>query len=232
MKNVVKLICLCLISFAARGTSAQTIDLNVVSQEAEKFLKLQTQAIQDSQRTVEITVSRLDPRVKLQACDQLSPFLTPGSKAWGKITLGIQCSSPKPWTIYLAANIRVFGDYFATNKAVNLGQVLSEQDLVKLHGEISNQPAGVITELEQAIGKTMLASYSAGVSLRKDMFKIIPVIQQGQTIKVSSSGVGFTVSNEAIALNNAGEGQIAKAKTMSGQVLSGIAKVGGIIEIK
>jgi flagella basal body P-ring formation protein FlgA len=231
MKNLVKLFCLCLMSLIVLELGAQTMDSNLISQEAEKFLKQQTAAMQESQRTVEITVNQLDPRLKLQACDQLNPFLTPGSKAWGKITLGVQCSSPKPWTIYLAANVKVFGDYFVINRAVVLGQVLTEQDLTKLHGEISSQPAGIITDPKQALGKTMLASYAAGVSLRKDMFRIIPVIQQGQTVKVSSSGAGFTVSNEAIALNNAGEGQIAKAKTSNGQTISGIAKIGGIIEV-
>jgi flagella basal body P-ring formation protein FlgA len=231
MKNQAKLFYICVLFLAAFELGAQTMDSNLISLEAEKFLKQQTQAIQDSHRKVEITVGQLDPRLKLQACEQLIPFLTPGSKAWGKITLGMQCSSPKPWKVYLAANIKVFGDYFVTNRAVSLGQVITEQDLTKLQGEISSQPAGIITDPIQAIGKTMLASYAAGVSLRKDMFKIIPVIQQGQTIKVSSSGAGFTVSNEAVALNNAGEGQVAKAKTVNGQVISGIAKIGGIIEV-
>jgi flagella basal body P-ring formation protein FlgA len=56
-------------------------------------------------------------------------------------------------------------------------------------------------------------------------------VQQGQSVRVVSSGPGFRVSTEARALNNASEGQIAQARTASGQVVSGIAKAGGVVEV-
>lgn len=235
MKKKLKYLCASFMTALTVNVSAQNIDATTMTQAAEAFLIEQVKLLQVAQpqlvSEVKISVNKPDPRLKLQACDDLKPFLTPGSKAWGKITLGIQCRAPKSWTIYLAANVMVFGDYFVTSKTVNMGQVLTEQDLVKLQGEVSSLPASIIADEKQAIGKTMLATYPAGVSLRKEMFKIIPVIQQGQSIKVSSTGYGFTVSNEAIALNNAAEGQIAKAKTASGQVISGIARMGGVIEV-
>ncbi len=234
MKKLLKLLCVFFTSLLTLGLSAQvtqSTDPALISLEAETFLKKQVSQLEENEGKVEITVNKLDPRLKLQACDQLVPFLTPGSKAWGKITLGVQCMTPKPWTIYLSANIKVFGGYFVTNKAVSMGQILTEQDIVILQGEVSSLPSGIITDKKQAIGKTMLASYPAGINLRKEMFKLIPVIQQGQSIKVSSIGIGFTVSNEATALNNAAEGQIAKAKTAGGQIISGIARVGGVIEV-
>jgi len=46
-----------------------------------------------------------------------------------------------------------------------------------------------------------------------------------------SSGPGFRVSAEARALNSAAEGQIAQARTASGQVVSGVAKAGGVVEV-
>ncbi len=233
MKKLMKLLCIYALINPALDAKAQvqTIDPAQITLEAELFLKEQTKPLLATQAKVEISVNKPDPRLKLQNCEKLTPFLTPGSKAWGKITLGIQCSAPKAWTVYLAANVKVFGDYLVTNKAVRMGQVLGEQDLVKLQGEVSSLPAGFIAEEQLAIGKTMLATHPAGVSLRKEMFKVIPVIQQGQAIKVSSSGIGFTVTNDAVALNNAVEGQIARARTTGGQVVSGIAKLGGFIEV-
>jgi flagella basal body P-ring formation protein FlgA len=234
MKKLKKLICVfftCSLAFDLNAQVTQSIDSATITREAEIFLRNQTKLLEENESKVEITVNKPDPRLKLQVCDQLVPFLTPGSKAWGKITLGVQCKAPKPWTIYLGANVKVFGGYFVTNKAVGMGQILTEQDLVKIQGEVSSLPSGIITDEKQAIGKTMLANYPAGVNLRREMFKLIPVIQQGQSIKVSSSGNGFTVSNEATALNNAAEGQVAKAKTAGGQIISGIARVGGVIEV-
>lgn len=205
------------------------IDPILLSNEVERFLKSQ---IGMSDTDSEINVKPIDPRLKLQACTDLSPFLPIGTKAWGKITVGLRCTSPKPWTIYVAANVRIFGEYYVTKAALSAGQIISEQDLVKIRGELSSLNPGAITKIESAIGKTMIAAYPAGTSLRIDMFKSIPVIQQGQLIKIVSQGNGFRVSNDAIALNNAAEGQVTKAKTNSGQLVSGIARAGGIVEVQ
>jgi flagella basal body P-ring formation protein FlgA len=200
-----------------------------ISKEAENFLRLQTSQLTNE---IEVSVKPIDSRLKLQTCDELTGFLPPGTKAWGKVTVGVRCTKPKPWTIYLAAQVRVFGDYYVTKNAVNAGQKITENDVVKIRGEISNQAPGTILSIDNALGKTMLSGYPAGVSLRTDMFKLTPIIQQGQSIKVISQGAGFRVSNDAIALNNASEGQITKAKTQSGVLVSGIARSGGFIEVQ
>jgi flagella basal body P-ring formation protein FlgA len=78
----------------------------------------------------------------------------------------------------------------------------------------------------------MQSAYPSGTSFRNDMFKSIPVIQQGQSIKIVSEGPGFRVSNDAVAINNANEGQVTRAKTASGVIVSGVARAGGFIEIQ
>ena len=195
-------------------TTTQSEQSIAISKEVERFLRLQTSQLSND---IEIGVKPIDSRLKLQTCDELVGFLPPGTKAWGKLTVGIRCTKPKAWTIYVAAQVRVFGDYYATKNPVNAGQKITENDVVKIRGEISNQAPGVILSIDNAIGKTMQSGYPAGVSLRADMFKLIPIIQQGQSIKIISQGAGFRVSNDAIALNNASEGQITKAKTQSGR---------------
>nr|WP_291983235.1 flagellar basal body P-ring formation chaperone FlgA [Candidatus Accumulibacter sp. ACC005] len=56
-------------------------------------------------------------------------------------------------------------------------------------------------------------------------------VQQGQSVKLQSTGAGFSVSNEGKALNNASDGQIAQVRTASGQVVSGVARPGGVVEV-
>jgi flagella basal body P-ring formation protein FlgA len=45
------------------------------------------------------------------------------------------------------------------------------------------------------------------------------------------NGPGFSVTSEAKALNNANDGQLTQVRTPNGQVVSGIAKLGGIVEL-
>jgi len=67
--------------------------------------------------------------------------------------------------------------------------------------------------------------------LRQDSLRALPVVQQGQIVRLVSIGDGFRVSAEGRAISNAGEGQIAQARTASGQIVSGIAKMGGTLEV-
>lgn len=75
------------------------------------------------------------------------------------------------------------------------------------------------------------SSITAGSLIRQDMLRKPMAIRQGQTVRIVSSGKGFSVSAEGQALANASEGQIVRAKTVSGTVVSGIARSGGEIVV-
>jgi len=92
-------------------------------------------------------------------------------------------------------------------------------------------PANILTEPSLAIGKAATATIPAGRPLRADMLKAQTVIRQGQTVRVLSQGPGFAVANEGRALTNAVDGQVTQVRLGNGQVVSGIARPGGSIEI-
>lgn len=217
--------------FAAQASFAQNIatqDPSSIRTAAEDFLRQQS-AGQPSKITV--NVGQIDNRLNLSSCTELSPFLPQGSKPWGKIIVGVRCNAPTPWVVYINANVQVSGEYYVTANAIAQGQVITASDITKVTGELSSLPPSVITSPTQAIGKTLNASISAGTVLRADALKNTPVVQQGQSVRVISKGTGFQVATDGQSLSNASEGQVARAKTTSGQVVSGIAKLGGIIEV-
>lgn len=215
--------------FAVAHSHAANIPHDHIKAGIESFLrKRQTEPLSQ----VQIEVGKIDPRLKLASCDQLENFLPPGTKEWGKITVGVRCLNPKPWTLYVAATIRVFGDYVRTTRPLSAGQQLSESDLHLAKGEISNFSPGLVTRLDNAVGKTLSNSQAAGVSVHQQMFKLIPLIQSGQAVKIFTRGAGFVASNDGIAMSNAAEGQVAKARTHSGQIISGYVTAAGSIEIR
>jgi flagella basal body P-ring formation protein FlgA len=228
---MLKIICFCLLlahGFAFAQASLPTQDLSSVERAAKDFLLLQTTGYPGK---VLISVNPIDNRLRLAECPNLIPFLPPGSKAWGKFTMGIRCTNSRPWTIYLSAQVKVTGDYYVAVNSLALGHLIDATDLNKVTGDLTMLPANIITNPSQAIGRTLGTSLSPGSPLRLDAFKSSPAVQQGQSVKIISVGPGFHISAEGQALNNADEGKIAKAKTISGQVITGIARINGIIEI-
>lgn len=179
-----------------------------------------------------ISVGNIDPNTKLAACQNLEIFMPNGSRAWGKTSIGARCSSEANWTIYVQANIGVMAQYLVAAAPLAQGTVVSQEHCLFENGDLTQLPAGVFTDISQAVGRTVNLSVPAGTVLRQDILKASPVVQRGQTVTVTSEGNGFKVAAEGQALGNAAEGQVVQVKVASGQVITGIAKVGGKVEVK
>src|SRR5450830_1345825 len=203
-------------------------DLGVLQQVAEQFIKIQTTGMSG---TVNATVEPVDSRLTLVACASPQAFLPNGGRLWGKTTIGIKCTAPSPWTIYVRATVQVVAEYIVAATPLAQGQTIGPNDISKVKGDLSNLPTGIITDPSQAIGRTASISLAVGAPLRQETLRANRVVQQGQSVRIVSTGPGFQIATEGRALNNASEGQIAQARTPTGQVVSGVARAGGIVEI-
>jgi flagella basal body P-ring formation protein FlgA len=194
----------------------------------EQFLQAQSAGLSGK---ASVAVGAIDARRKLPACAALETYLPPGSRAWGKTTVGVRCNAPSSWNIYLSATVAVQAEYIATAAPLAQGQTIGPDDIARVRGELTTLPAGIITDPSQAVGRTLSVSLPPGTPLRQDSLRNQQAIQQGQTVRVVSSGPGFTISTEARALNNASEGQLTQVRTANGQMISGVARMGGIVEV-
>lgn len=213
-------------AFAQEAAARQ--DHAVLRETIERFLHTQATSLPGK---ISIAVGAIDPRLNLPSCVTPEAFFPQGSRAWGRTTVGVRCAAPARWIIYVAATVRVQGDYFAAATPLAQGQQIGPNDVVRMQGELTTLPPGVITDASQAVGRSLSLSVPAGAPLRLDALRGKQAVAQGQVVRLVSAGAGFRVSAEARALNNANDGQIAQARTASGQVISGIAKAGGIVEV-
>jgi flagella basal body P-ring formation protein FlgA len=203
-------------------------NLYLIKEKIAEFLQTQTIGYPGKVKT---QVGSIDPNLKLASCHDLQVFMPSGSRAWGKTTVGAKCESPTAWTIYVQANVSVFAQYLVAAAPLGQGQFVTSQDIIFENGDLTQLPAGVFTDANQAIGRSVNISMNAGTVLRQEMLKITPVVQQGQTVKLISSGTGFSVSAEGKAMAKANEGQVVQVKVASGQLVTGIARAGGQIEV-
>jgi flagella basal body P-ring formation protein FlgA len=173
----------------------------------------------------------LDARMNLAACAAPQAFQQPGARAWGKTTVGVRCATPTPWTVYIQAQVSVLAQYVAAAVPLVQGQVIDTPQLVLMKGDLAAMPNGVLTDMAQAVGRSSIISIQAGAPLRADQLKSKPVVQQGQLVRVVSSGAGFSVSAEARAIGTAADGQVVQVRTPAGAILNGIAHAGGLVEV-
>ena len=232
MKRILISVALVLVSKLAQAQQAQTPagrqNLAALRTVAEQFLKTETAGLPGE---VSVKVGAIDPRTALAACPAPEAFLQPGARAWGKTTVGIRCSAPSTWTLFVQAQVNVKAEYVAAALPLAQGQAIEQGQLVLVKGDIAAMPNGIVTDMAQAIGRTPTVSLAAGTPLRLDSLRSRPVVQQGQAVRLVSIGSGFSVSGEGKAIGNAGEGQVVQVRTAGGSVVSGTAKAGGMVEV-
>lgn len=203
-------------------------NLDILKQTAEQFLQSQTTNLPGQ---VSVSVGNVDQRLNLAACPAPQAFLPNGSRAWGKTTVGVRCVGSPSWTMFIQASVKVHGDYVAAAVPLVAGQTIQAGQLLMLQGDLTTLPAGIVTDIQTVVGRSSSQAVAAGNPLRQEALRNAQVIQQGQLVKVVATGQGFRVASEARAINNANDGQLVQVKTSTGQHLSGIAHVGGIVQI-
>lgn len=222
-------------SFAESGAPATNVtapmtkqNLALIKTKIAEFLDMQTIGYPGK---VSVHAGAIDPNLKLAQCPDMQVFMPTGSRAWGKTSVGVRCNAPNVWTIYVQATVNVIAQYLVAASPLAQGQTVTGQDMMFESGDLTQLPAGVFTEQSQAIGRTVNISMNAGTVLRQELLRVAPVVQQGQTVMVTSKGNGFSVSAEGLSMAKANEGQVVQVKVASGQVVTGIARNGGQVEV-
>ncbi|WP_286164398.1 flagellar basal body P-ring formation chaperone FlgA [Azoarcus sp. DN11] len=212
----------------AGGNASAQQPLQPVRQVVMTFLGQQTSGLPGK---IGVTVEGLDPQNQLPPCAELTPFLPPGTRAWGRINVGVRCESPVNWTVYVPAQVSVVGEYLVTARPIRAGQIISPADLERRTGDLAGEAPNTLTDMTQAVGHNARYTIAAGNPLRADMLRLPQTVRQGQNVKIVGAGSGFTVTSEGRALNAAAAGEPVRIRLNNGQVVSGKARTDGTVEL-
>ena len=219
---------LCLTLACTQAMAAEWQSMESIQAAAEAFAQQKTANIDGE---VSISSTPPDSRVKIGKCSNLETSLPSGNRLWGRASIKVSCSSPFKWTIYVPVMVRVTGKAVVTSRAIGGGQLIDTQDVEIQVIDLTPYPVGVFTQLDQAIGKITSSSVPAGSPVRPEVLRTPLAIRQGQQVIVIAKGESFKVTSEGQAMSNALLGQIVAVKTKSGQVVKGIAKGDGTVEV-
>jgi flagella basal body P-ring formation protein FlgA len=222
------LLALALTSSAFAISPPPAEDAERLRQLATDYLSRQTAGLPGE---ISITVDAPRSTARLARCEAPEAFIPEGARLAGRLAVGIRCRAPNNWTSYLRANVSITSNYLVAAAPLKPGQVLTASLLESRRGDLGKLAQDVITQPELAIGKIMTSGLIAGAALRSGMLRAPQAVAQGQGIMLMVNGKGFSISSEGRALNNAAEGQVVQVRTPSGQVVSGIARGGGLVDI-
>ncbi|MDO8811344.1 MAG: flagellar basal body P-ring formation chaperone FlgA [Gallionella sp.] len=223
MKKLLLCACLLLECVAASAAQDHTQIRNVVA----AFVQQQTAALPGK---VSYKINEIDQRITLSECAKLEAFLPSGSQLIGKTAIGVRCNEANGWSIFVPVQIKVSLNILVSARSLPLGHTLQKEDIASQAIETSQ--TGGLTDPKQAVGKVLRYGIAAGQVLREDMLRLPYSVTRGQVVQLAVQGSGFSIRSEGVALSNASEGQTVQIRTNLGRVISGVARAGGVVEIK
>ncbi len=194
---------------------------------------LQTQLVLEADNSAEITLGRLDPRLRLAPCQgPLRPFLPAGARLQGKLNVGVQCPDGKPWTVYLPASIHLYGEVLTTSRPIGRGEILRADDVRPRRQELGRLAGGYFRRDDAVVGKRAVRALPAGTPLDPRMLKAPRVIQRGDAVSILVSLGGLQVRSRGKALADAARGERLSVRNLSSKrIVEGIAVDPGTVRI-
>ncbi|MFC4274287.1 flagellar basal body P-ring formation chaperone FlgA [Achromobacter aloeverae] len=215
------------VSAQQAATAVQPQDPAAVLSVADDYLRQQLASISPNP-TIKFDEIHTD---RLQACDDLAAFMSAGARPRSRMSVGVRCAAPKPWSIYVQASISVPGQYVVAARTINAGEPITPDAMAPRDGDLVNLPPGAVTDAQSIVGMTASYRIASGQPIKLTSLRSIGTIQRGQTVRINAHGRGFTVSSEGVAMESAAPGSTVQVRTPSGQIVSGIVQRTGSVEV-
>ncbi len=191
--------------------------------------------LEPSQRKdAQIEVGRLDQRLRLRQCDApLQAFAVGHRPSIGATSVGIRCDDHKPWTLYVTAQVVVFGDVVVAAHAVSRGEELRPGDLRLQRKDLSKLAYGYLTQLQSATGKVLKRNYLSDQVLQPDQLRAPKLVKRGQQVTLHAEAGGIEVRMTGTALSDGAAGdRIRVRNSRSNRVVEGEVVAEGVVKIR
>ncbi|HOE41243.1 MAG TPA: flagellar basal body P-ring formation chaperone FlgA [Rhodoferax sp.] len=226
LMRTLALVWLCLGELLTTSVLAQPVvvaDNAAIYGDAQSWLNQEVSNTSGLPLRMEVTVGELDRRLKLAACDQIEPYLPPGTRLWGKTRLGLRClQGSVKWNVFLPITVKAFGPAWVIKGQVASGTLLTESDVMMVEVDWAESNSPVAANLTDWLGLTATRTLTTGQTLRHDMVRAAQVFQAGAQVRVVARGAGFEIATSAQAISGGVVGQSARVRMDNGRVVSGM----------
>jgi len=181
----------------------------------------------------EISLNRLDNRLKLAQCEEpLEIFTLTKFNPAGRNNIGVRCHAPRFWKIFVPVNIKFYSNVVVAAHPLSRGTTLSKTNLLLDRRQITNHQGGYFTSLDKVIGRETNRPVRLGAIIQENATTTAKIIKKGQVVTLRSGSKHFQVITSGKALSDGALGDIIKVSNSKSQrLVEGTVVAPGIVEI-
>ncbi len=174
------------------------------------------QSFSHQQERLQIEVSPLDHRLRLSRCQQaLETFDPPGGLSLGRTTVGVSCQSPKPWTLYVSANVGLEMPVVVATRDIGRGDPLEPADLKLQVMDTTHLLRGHYTTVEELLGNRLKRTLRRGQVVTPSMLVTQKTVQRGEQITIVAAIGTIEVRSRGKALKDGNPGDLIPVQNLS-----------------
>lgn len=163
-----------------------------------------------------VELSPLDHRLRLHLCGEpLESFSPSGSSVKGKTTVGIRCTAPKPWTLYVSGRVFIDGPVVVAQRDLARNSVIGASDVSLVERDTNELLRGYFDSLDQVIGQTLKRSLQRDQVVTPSLLVIRKTIQRGQKLTILAGGDGIEVRMQGKALRHGNPGDLIPVQNLA-----------------
>ena len=210
---------------------AQTVEAALTAQ-VQQFAAEATRRVAEPGLRAQVSVGRLDPRLRLAPCQTVQPYLPTGTRLWGATRIGLRCTDAQVrWNVFLPIQVDVFGPAWVARAPLPAGHVLSADDLRMAEVNLAAAPLASVPGTSALIGRALSQPVAAGDAVRESDLRARQWFATGDSVRLVATGNGWRIHGEGQALAAGVEGRPVRVRTESGRVVSGVAVAERLVEV-
>ncbi len=234
-KTIAALVCTSLMLLHATPSFSQNFQSHEsIKSSAEKFLMGKLANSSRGEIEINVTTSRLDPRLRLRQCKRsLEPFLPTGANLNGNTSVGIRCQDNKPWSLYVSAKIIKYAAVFVTSRFLPRGTQLTASDFLLEKHDISNRSIGYITDISAIEGKILRRPLRHNSIIPPNALAEAMLIKRGDNVTILAQNTSVKVHMKGKALKNGSKGEIIRVRNLSSKrIIEGKVLSEGVVGVR
>ena len=214
------------LAISSSSLSAAEITRAHIKQVAESFVRSQLNEMPDTR--LEITVSRLDPRLKLQSCANPLQARLPGKSTIGRNTT-VQVACDDLWSLYVPVRVKRLQQVVVAAHNLGPGSLLNDSALTLGYVDVNQVRGQTIATVEEITGSKVKRHIQQGKPL---FHNLICLVCKGDSVTIYARRGGLTIKSSGTALRDGTIGDNIRIKnTSSGRFIDAQVVAVGEVEV-
>jgi flagella basal body P-ring formation protein FlgA len=181
----------------------------------------------------EIAVSRLDPRLRLNQCDQpLAASFANSAPPIGRVTVRVSCEGHAPWSVFVPAQVRLYREVVVANRSLLRDTVLADVDVSLAERDVSNLSQGYLTRLDEVLGNKLTRPVQPDQVIAPNLMELAKVVRKGDQVVITARSGSISVRMPGEAMTDGVPGkQIPVKNQRSGRIIKARVTGPGQVEV-